>query len=80
MYIPSGSVFYDTSVQYGSATGPILLSDVKCSGLEHSLTDCVHSVSLVSPCTHYYDIGIKCEGDILLIGYCLAIIILLYPI
>ncbi len=58
----SGSVFYDTSIQYGTGTGPVLLSNVKCTGLESRLIDCKHSLVHVSPCSNYYDIGIKCEG------------------
>ena len=57
-----GSMFYENSIQYGAGTGPVLLSDVKCNGLESRITDCTHTLFHTSSCSHYYDLGIKCEG------------------
>lgn len=63
----SGSVFYDTLIQYGAGTGPIFLSNVKCTGLESRLLECANTVFHTSSCSHYYDIGIKCEGTLLIV-------------
>ena len=56
----SGSVAYRNANQYGQGTGPILMSNVGCTGTESRVLDC--SYYPFHECTHSYDVGIKCEG------------------
>ena len=60
-YLP-GSVPYTTATEFGQGTGPILISDLRCSGVESHLLDCSYSPFLHSSCSHYYDVGVVCEG------------------
>lgn len=47
---------------YGGGIGPILLSQVRCTGFEMSLLDCPYSIA--SGCSHSHDAGVKClEGE-----------------
>jgi deleted-in-malignant-brain-tumors protein 1 len=57
-----GSVVYNNANQFGQGTGPIFASNFLCSGQESRLLDCPHSQIPSSSCTHYYDVGIKCEA------------------
>ena len=40
------------------------MSSVGCSGQESNLLDCSYQLFPYSSCTHYYDVGVKCEGEI----------------
>ena len=40
------------------------MSRVGCSGQEPNLLDCSYQKFHSSSCTHYYDAGVKCEGEI----------------
>ena len=62
----SGSVAYTNANQYGQGTGPILMSNVGCTGTESRVLDC--SYYPFHECTHSYDVGIKCEGKC----YCIS--------
>ena len=44
----------------GPGTGPILLDDVRCSGLEYRLFDCPHNGIDVSNCGHHQDAAVMC--------------------
>ena len=63
-YCITGSVTYTTATQFGQGTGPILMSVVQCSGQESNLIDCSYSPFPYSTCSHYYDVGVKCEGKL----------------
>ena len=51
--------------QFGQGTGPILMSAVDCSGQESNLFKCPYQPFSNSLCTHYHDVGVKCEGIIM---------------
>lgn len=54
---PAGFSHY-VSAYYGEGTGPILMSDIACTGSEEALIDC--SYSDVNSCTHSQDAGVDC--------------------
>ena len=58
-----GATVYSSSTQlFGESTGPILFTNIRCSGTESSLLECSRSVFGVTSCTHLRDVGVKCEG------------------
>ena len=65
IYTPTGSVTYINASQFGQGTSPILMSGVDCSGQESNLLECLYQPFSNSLCTHYHDVGIKCEGKII---------------
>ena len=56
MYNLGGRVRY-----FGSGTGPILLSNLYCTGIESSLLECNQQSCDVTSCTHANDAGVICE-------------------
>ena len=63
-YHITGSVTYPSASQFGQGTGPILINSVRCSGHESNLLDCSYKPFPYSSCSHYYDVGVKCEGKL----------------
>ena len=59
----AGVTVYSSSTQFGRGTGPILFTNIGCSGSESSLLECSRSVFGVTSCTHSGDVGVKCEGN-----------------
>ena len=57
---PIIGVQYYTSAHYGQGSGPILLDDVACSGLEVRLADCLYESNTMD-CSHSEDVGIMCQ-------------------
>ena len=51
------------SATYGQGSGPILLSNVSCIGVESSLADCDHFGVIVGDCTHSNDAGVSCRNS-----------------
>lgn len=49
---------------FGMGNGPILLSDVFCSGNEASLLDCNRNMFGVLSCNHFSDAGVTCESKL----------------
>ena len=47
---------------YGEATGPILLDDVVCTGVEDSLLQCNHAGAGVHNCGHHEDASVVCHN------------------
>ena len=70
-YYITGSVTYTTATQFGQGTVPILMSLVQCSGQESNLINCSYSPFPYSTCSHYYDVGVKCEGKLYYSDNCL---------
>ena len=58
----AGLTVYHSSTQFGQGTGPILFTNIGCSGTESTLLECSRSVFGVTSCTHSRDVGVKCEG------------------
>jgi len=46
--------------QYGPGTGPILLDDVKCLGVEKSIDNCYHAGWNYHDCDHSKDVSVSC--------------------
>ena len=49
-----------SSSTFGQGSGPIILDDLQCTGLENRLIDCVHRGLGVHDCNHHQDVGIRC--------------------
>jgi len=49
-----------SSAFFGHGSGPILMANVGCSGLETHLANCTHSAP--NWCSHYEDAGVRCQG------------------
>ena len=63
-------LFYTGGVgglDFGSGSGPIFVEQPFCSGFEDSILDCTsrHQVG-VHQCDHSSDVGIRCQGLLLL--------------
>lgn len=48
---------------FGTASGPIHLDDVSCTGKEPSLVLCIRSEWLQHDCTHQEDVNVACEPE-----------------
>lgn len=49
---------------FGAGVDPIVLDDVRCSGLEERLYDCSNRGPLIHSCGHHEDVGVVCiEGN-----------------
>ena len=50
------------SAGFGQGSGPILLSNIKCTGSELTLTRCGHlGINITRSCSHGQDAGVKCS-------------------
>ena len=59
-----GATVYSSSTQlFGESTGPILFTNIRCSGTESRLLECSRSGFGVTSCTHSRDVGVKCDGN-----------------
>ena len=47
---------------FGRGTGPILLSNVDCTGTESSLLSCRHTEETNLYCSHLFDVGVVCPS------------------
>ena len=47
---------------FEQGTGPVLLSDVICTGNESSLLSCSHSGTNLRYCSHFNDAGVVCPS------------------
>ena len=52
---------------FGRGTGPILISYLRCTGLETHLVNCSHSTPY---CSHSEDAGVRCLGRVIDLDYC----------
>ena len=46
----------------GQELGEVLLSGVRCSGVEKELLDCRYSPAMPIECTHSRDVAVTCVG------------------
>lgn len=58
MFTNLGAIAY-SNARFGSSTGPIYLDDVRCTGFESNLYDCVFD-SNTRDCSHQEDASIRC--------------------
>ena len=54
-----------SSSTFGQGSGPIILDDLQCTGLEYRLIECVHRGIGVHGCSHSEDIGVRCIAGII---------------
>lgn len=52
-----------TGAQYGSGTGPVVLSNIQCDASDDKLFECQSGQILSNNCTHEQDAGAQCEGQ-----------------
>ena len=55
---------------FGQGIGPVLLSNVMCSGFEHRLLDCLHNGIEMFTCSHSFDAGVTCSAGNWNLVYC----------
>ena len=51
---------------FGPGTGPILLSNIHCTGNELSLLECKQQSCRATSCSHNSDVGVVCESKIIM--------------
>ena len=61
MYVSTGAVTRNYAY-YGMGSGPILLSNLYCTGSEETLLDCNRNMYGALSCVHRQDAGVVCEG------------------
>ena len=50
-----------SNAYFGEGSGPILLSNLACTGRESTLADCSHlGVGITGSCSHSEDAGVRC--------------------
>ena len=71
LFSGSTSSSRDLGNRYGSGTGPIWLSNLRCSGSETSVLQCGYSGWRVTSCSHSEDVSISCgtAASGMFIGY-----------
>ena len=47
---------------FGSSKGPVLLSSVRCYGIENNLLQCNGATVKYQTCPHSMDVGVICTG------------------
>ena len=59
--VPSGVAKARVMAYFGEGTGPIHVDNVKCSGEELSLADCLKQTPGTHNCRHSEDAGVICD-------------------
>ena len=54
---------------YGEGRGITMTEDVRCSGVEAKIEDCVRDRAFKSTWMHSEDVGVKCTGRIAFVNF-----------
>ena len=57
---PGGQVI--PNVDFGTGTGPILVSNISCNGTEYDLYECYNTTIIPGTCTHDLDAALSCQA------------------
>ena len=57
---PAGAL-WDEFYDFGPGTGPVLITDVRCTGFENLLVDCFYRVATGNEDDHRHDVGVVCN-------------------
>ncbi|KAL4239223.1 CD5 molecule-like [Mactra antiquata] len=60
--IPS-SAYWRKAATYSQGLGEIIVSDLRCNGIENNLGECSGTWPAYSSCTHQDDLYVNCQGD-----------------
>ena len=60
----TAALSFRSTTEFGTASGPIFLENLACSGSESNLLDCPHSVLGTHQCDHSQDSGVQCYGNV----------------
>lgn len=61
LFFCSGLAKARVMAYFGEGEGPIHIDNVKCTGGEHSLTDCIKQQFGTHNCRHSEDAGVICD-------------------
>ena len=66
---PHSGASYCSNGCYGQSSGPLLVSNVQCTGFESSLLECTHDQETHSGCNSFDDVGVQCSGMLLVLQF-----------
>lgn len=55
---------------FGQGKDPVFLADLGCTGTESNLLECPNTPFVGTYCTHGRDVGVRCEGQLLMSRCC----------
>ena len=61
-YSDAIQAIFNQGAFFGEGTGPVLMTNISCSGTESHLFDCAFEIPEFGECTHAMDASVTCEG------------------